>query len=584
MINFVSTKSKVIALVTGAVVVAGGITFAFRDEFLSNKSLYLKIEAENIKMLAEKVEEIKDEDMLGMFFAEGSNKTVEKTDFNLNISADGLAKDVAKFVNSIKVSVTDETIQKEDYSNKEIKLSYLDKELIKGNIVNDGETLGLSLPKLYDKWVVTDMSLAQFISEIVKSDETTGTTNTLTLPEVKAVFELTKTEKKDLENNLKYYINKFEKTLENVEFTKNQDDTFTYDGNNSVVADSITLELSEVEVLARVSQMLDKVKESAQLLDFVYDKVADIKEAHGENNIITDKVPEKKVVIDKINNLLDAIDARLLELNITDISSVFDEDDNYIGVEGLQDERFAMKIYYDNDYRILKRELGMLKKSTAGEERIFESKCEFVALENNDEKFYMLKRPDEIIIDKVEIDGDVSTHNILKSYYKESYSFEGFKLNKVSKWHENEKVITIKVDSSDENQKIITFELPDINSFKLFVDIQRNAKGRNELNVITKVGLDIKGEKQYGTFNKNIIRNADIKKLDIHANSININESTEEKVEMIADVVKGNTDKLAKEIEKITGIDFSETFEKVKDVPKKAMNTYKALSSLGIIK
>lgn len=583
MFEFLNTKSKIIAAITGAVVVVGGVTFAFRDEFLSNKSLYLKIEAENIEMMTKKVEEIKKEDMLGLFFADGNNKYSEATDFSLNIAAEGFAKDIANFVNTLNVSVNNETIKKEDYKNKEIKLSYGEKELISGNIVNDKETVGLSIPKLYDKWVVTDMSLAEFIAEIIKSDEATGTTNTISLPDVKAVFELSKIEKKDLENNLKFYKDKFEKTLKNVEFTKASDDVFYYDENSDMLADSITLELSEVEVLARASQMLDKVKESGQLLDFVYDKVADIKEEHGEKNIITDKIPEKKEVINKINNLLEKIDARLIELNIEDVSALFDEEDNYIGMENLKDNKYAMKIYYDNDYKILKREIGMVEKNAENEE-VFNARYEIVLLENDNERFYMLKTPEQVLIDRVEVDNGVSTHNILKSYYKESVSFEGFKLNKVQKWHENEKVVTIEVDSSNESQKIITVEIPSIKSFKFFVDITRNELSKNELNVITKAGLDIKGQKQYATFNKTITKNANVEKVDIYSNSININESTQEKVEMITDVVKGNTEKLSEEIEKITGFNFSKAFEKVKDVPKKAIDTYKSLNALGLIR
>ena len=98
------------------------------------------------------------------------------------------------------------------------------------------------------------------------------------------------------------------------------------------------------------------------------------------------------------------------------------------------------------------------------------------------------------------------------------------------------------------------------------------------------MGLDIKGERQSITLDKNIIRKANVQKVDIHSNSININEETQEKLDMITDVVKGNTAGLANTIKEKTGIDLTEVLEKVKDVPQKAIDAYKTAASLGLIK
>lgn len=576
--NIFNTKGKIIAAITGGIIVVGGVAFGFRDQFLSDKSLYLKIEKENIEMLADKVEEIKEEDLLGIFFADDSNKSTTNTEVGLNIKASGIAGDIANFFNSLKLSIKDESVQKSDYKNKEIALSYNEDELIDLNIVNDEDSVGISVPKLYDKWIVTDMSIAEFISEIMKSDEGTGTTNTMSTSEIKSVFELSKTEKQDFTNALKYHLDKLEKTLNDVTFIKILDDTVVYD-NNEIVADSIRLDLSEVETLARLSQILSKAKENGQLLDLFYNKVAQIKEAHGENNIITDYIPEKQEILNKINEWINKIDARLLELNITDISVLFDEDDKYVGVEGLEENYYSMIIFYDNDYRILKRAIYI-----PDVEENAEADYEIVCVEDNDNNFYMIKRPDEILVDRVQKDGDISTHTFTKSYYKESYSFEGFKLNKVQKWVDSEEFLTIEIDSSN-NHKMISAEMPALEKLKikLFADITREELSNNEINVITKIGLDTKGEKQYLTINKNIVRKSDIDKIDIYSNSININEKTQEKLDMIADVVKGNTAGLANTIKEKTGIDLTEVLEKVKDVPQKAIDTYKAATSLGII-
>ena len=573
-------KSKIIALATAGIVAVGGVAFAFKDQFLSDKSLYMKIEKENIEMLAEKFEEIKEEDLLGMFFIDDANKSTTKTDISLNISGkDGNSGKVAGFFNSLKLSITDDVIQKDDYSSKKIAFSHKGEELIGLNIVNDEETVGISLPKLYDKWIISDMSLAEVISEIIKSDEGTGTTNTLSMEEIKSVLTLSKTEKQDFKNALKYHTDKIEKTLNNVTFTKVEDDTFTYDKDSEMTVNSIRLDLSEIETLARLSQMLTKVKEDGQLLELFYNKVEAIKTVHGEKNILTDNVPAKSEVLKKINGWLNKIDARLAELNIEDTSALFDEDDNFVAIEGMEDNYYSMVIYYDHDYKILKREIYIPDAEQTNDEADYEIIC----VEDDDEKFYMFKRPDEIIADKVTVDGQVSTHNLSKSYYKESYSFEGFKLTKVPKWIESEKFLTIEVDSRNDNQKIISVEIPSIKSFKLFADIERIEEGRNEISVITKMGLDIKGEKQYLTINKNINKKASISKVDIYSNSININEKTQEKIDMIVDVVKGNTDGLAQTIKDKTGIDLTEALRTVKEVPQKAIDTYKTLNSLGII-
>ena len=132
--NIFSTKGKIIAAITGGLVVVGGVTFGFRDQFLSDKSLYLKIEKENIEMLSDKLDEIKEEDLLGMFFADESNKSTTKTDIGLNIKAEGMGKDVAGFFNSLKLSIKDEVIQKDEYKNKKIAFSYKEDELIDLNI------------------------------------------------------------------------------------------------------------------------------------------------------------------------------------------------------------------------------------------------------------------------------------------------------------------------------------------------------------------------------------------------------------------------------------------------------------------
>lgn len=579
MKNVFNSKPKLIALIAGVILAIGGVAFGFKDAFLSDKNLYLKIEASNIKMLAEKVEDIKDEDLLGMFFADNSNKSTTTTDVSLNISANGLAEKVATFFNSLKISIKDEVIQRDDYKNKEIKFLYNQDELITANVVDDEDFVGVSVPKLYDKWVVTDMGLAKLISEIAKSDEATGMTNTMTLSAVKSVFTLSKTEKEDLENNLKYYKDKFVKTIADVEFTKTLDATFTYDGKE-MISDSMMLQLSEVETLARTRQMLSKLKESGQLLDWLYDKVAEIKATYGENNIITDKIPDKKEALDQINELLNEIDARLADLKITDISLLFDKDDKYIAPEGLIDNKYTMVIYFDNDYKILKREIYTEKLD---DEADHETAYEIVAVENDDERFYMFKRPDEIIKDRVDINGSVTTHNIFKAYNKETYAFEGFKIVKTEKWIDDEELITLEIDSSNQNQKIITVQIPGINIFKLFADIQRIEQGKNEIKVITKIGLDIKGEKQYCTLNKVVTKKSDISKMDIHTNAINISEQTAEKVEIITQAVKGNTEALSNSIKEKTGIDLSDFFKKAKEYPTKIMDTYESLSSLGII-
>ena len=197
--NIFNTKGKIVAGVLGIVLIASGVAFGFRDQFLSDKGLYLKIEKENIEMFTDKLEEIKEEDLLGMFFAEGTDKSVTTTDVALNIKADGKALDVANFFNSLKLSIKDEIIQKDEYKNKKIAFSYKEDELIDLNIVDDKQDVGISLPKLYDKWIVTDMSIAEFVSEIIKSDEVTGTTNTLSINEIKSVLDLSKTEKQDFQ-------------------------------------------------------------------------------------------------------------------------------------------------------------------------------------------------------------------------------------------------------------------------------------------------------------------------------------------------------------------------------------------------
>ena len=151
--NIFNTKGKIIAGITGGLIIAGGVAFGFRDQFLSDKSLYLKIEKENIEMIADKIEEIKEEDLLGMFFADDSNKSITKTDVTLNIKADGVVGKVADFFNSMKLSIKDEVIQKEEYKNKRIAFSYKEDELIDLSVVNDEDTVGVSIPKLYDKWI-----------------------------------------------------------------------------------------------------------------------------------------------------------------------------------------------------------------------------------------------------------------------------------------------------------------------------------------------------------------------------------------------------------------------------------------------
>ena len=574
-------KGKIIAGITGGLVILGGVAFGFRDQFLSDKGLYLKIEKENIEMISDKFDEIKEEDLLGMFFAEDSNKSLTKTDVGLNISAKGIAGNVANFFNSLKISIKDEVIQKEEYKNKKIAFSYKEDELIDVNVVNDGDSVGVSVPKLYDKWIVTDMSIGEFIAEIIKSDEGTGTTNTMSMAEIKSVFELSKIEKQDWTNALKYHLDKVEKTLNNVKFTKVNDDTLYYDDNDSIMADSIKLELSEVETLARLSQILTKAKENGQIIDLFYNKVKDIKDKYGNNNILTDYIPEKQETLKKVNEWIEKIDVRLLELNITDVSVLFDEDDKYVPVEGMEENYYSMIIYYDDNYKILKRAIFI---PDAEKTDVNEADYEIICVENNNDKFYSFKKPDEIIEDKVAMNGGISTHNLSKSYYKESYSFEGFKLTKVPKWIENEEFLTIEIDSSNNNQKIISVEMPSIKSFKLFADIAREELGKNEINVVTKIGLDTKNEKQYATITKNIVRKANVQKTDIYSNSININEETQEKLDMISNVIKGNTAGLSQTIKDKTGIDLTETLEKVKEVPQKAIDTYKTLSTLGIIK
>jgi len=230
-----------------------------------------------------------------------------------------------------------------------------------------------------------------------------------------------------------------------------------------------------------------------------------------------------------------------------------------------------MVIYYYKDYKILKRAIYTPDNT--------EAQYEIVCLEN----FYMFKNPDEVLQDKIEIKDGIATHKFTKSYYKESYSFEGFKLTKVPKWIDNEEFLIIEIDSSNDNQKTILVEIPSIKFFKLFADITREEIGRNEINVKSKIGLDIKGERQYITLDKNIVRKSSVEKVDIYSNSININESTQEKLDMISDVVKGNTTGLSNAIKEKTGVDLTEVFEKVKDVPQKAIDAYKSLNSLGII-
>lgn len=578
MIKFTNTKSKIIALATVGVVAVGGVAFGFRDQFLSDKSLYMKVEKENLNLMIEKMKEVEEEDLLGMFFTDDSNKSTTKSDISLNISGkDGISGKVANFFNSLKLSITDEVIAKEEYKNKKIAFLHDNEELVSLNVVNDEGTVGISVPKLYDKWIVSDMSLAEVISDIIKSDEGTGTTNTLSIGEIKSVFKLSKVEKQDLSNSLNYYLEKVEKILGNVVFTKVEDNNMVYGDNHEFSCDSLKLELSEIETLARLRQMLSKAKENGQIIDFVYDKVEEVKQAYGEKNILTDYVPEKKEVLAKINKWIEAIDEKLVQLNIEDISVLFDEKDNYIGVEGVEERFYSMVIYFDRDYKILKREIY-----TPDSE---ESAYEIVCVNNDDSRFYSVKTPTQIIEDKVTLDGNVSTHNLSKSYYKETYSFEGFKLIKVKKWIEAERFLTIQIDSSNKNQKIISVELPSLEKLKikLFADISREQVGKNEVNVITKIGFETKGEKQYLVINKNISKKASISKLDIYSNSININEQTQEKLDTIVNVIKGNTDGLVQTINDKTGVDLTSVFETIKGVPQKAIDTYKSLNALGII-
>ncbi|MBP3284590.1 MAG: hypothetical protein J6M02_03735 [Clostridia bacterium] len=544
---------RIFALLMVAVFFLGSsFSFASTDLLLSNKSLYFMIEKHNAEKLLENFAELEKIDFVKFLGSETPLK------LEMNIEIDSSAEEFIKR----DIQILDEVNEKAGYERAEIKVYNDDKYIATLEAIEDGTVLSLRLPELYEKYITVDLGKLTELCEKfgMPEDELKELEKSYKMQEeLKALMALSEEQEEDLTNCVIKCGMKLNNLLKEEYFVRDNQAVVSYD-DKIIPCTSLSMEIPQRDMIQIVKALWTEIKNDERVMKIFEEKLNGFYEIYKEELDEETQLP----TITEICEAIDGLFTRLEEM----YGPAYDNG------------RIVSKIYFGEDYNIIKREFGIKNESAD-----YSTMMSLTTLED----YYALEGDTFALKDRIVVNGKVTTHNFTYGYL--TYDYDWDELDNLIKTEKLETAeCAVNIEKLSENALRLWMDLDEFTKFEVNLATEKLNKNsavlKLDMLVLEKANPDLtyikeaKDTEVTCKMEMKVTQNHKIVKKNLSKNEININKMSKEELEK---EWNANKEKIAERGEKLYRDLFPEMVSSAERIKVSVENIVDAQSKISIM-
>ncbi|MCX7746777.1 MAG: hypothetical protein N2645_07790 [Clostridia bacterium] len=291
----------VVALIVVALLGVGA--YAGVQLMKSPKQSYMEIESKNIDQVKDQV---KNAFKYSLDKLEKQSKDTYEAKTEISMGADiknipgadsaqlGI---ISELLNSFKISATTKSDPKKKQSVNDFDVSLKDKSLVKGTIVTDDQKVAISVPDLYEKYILADLGdMASLKKTFGMGEGDNFPKKLLSSDDIMGAF---KVNEKDLDQIIMKYGKVYFDSIDEKNLTLEKSVEFDA-GSGKVNCKKFTVKFDEATFRKMLLNFYDAMAEDDALLNVTYGNILNLYKLYYESGYITKEAFEKLDSIDVI--------------------------------------------------------------------------------------------------------------------------------------------------------------------------------------------------------------------------------------------------------------------------------------------
>jgi len=513
---------KIFAVFVAAVFFLGSsFSFAGTEMLLSDKSLYLMIEKYNVEKLLDNFKNLGELDFVKILGSETPLKM--EIDFQIDSNVEDFIKRDIKILDEVNVA--------ENYERAEIKIYNEDQYIVTLEALLDGTVLSLRIPELYEKYVTVDLgNLTELYKKFGMSEEELKKfeESYKMQEELKALMVLTEEQEKDLINCIMRCGLTLNSLIKDEYFIRDNNAIVSYD-DKVIPCRSISMEIPQRDMVQIVKSLWNEFKNDEKVMKICEEML------NGFYEIYKEELLEESSYVDA--DALYGVETRIEEPQLPKLDEILKViDELFIVLEEAygpeyDNGKIVSKIYFEEDYDIIKREFGIRNESTD-----YNAMMSFMTLE----EYYALEAEDFLLEDRISVNENMTTHNFTYEYLTYDYDFdENWNFIKTERLETEQ--LAVNVEKLAEQSYRISVDLDEFTS----LEVNLSTETLNEDSALFNLDLRVlgKADPSLQTFlpqndtevsvkmKMTITKNHKIIQEDLSKNEININTMSLEALE-----------------------------------------------------
>lgn len=455
---------RILAVFVAAVFFLGSsFSFASTEMLLSDKSLYLMIEKHNAERLLENFEKLGELDFVKFSASETPLK------FEMDLEIDSSAEDVVKR----NIRILDEVDEKEKYERAEIKVYNNDQYITTLEAVLDGTVLSFRLPELYEKYITIDLGNLTELCEkfgMPKEEWKALEENYKMQEDLKALMVLSEEQEKDLTNCVLKCGLMLNNLIKEEYFIKDNNAVVSYE-DKVIPCRSLSLEIPQRDMIQIVKTVLNKMKNDEKVMKIFEEKLM------GFYEIYKEELTEKQEICGTVGDMT-LEESRVEEPQLPTLEEILKTvDEMFIALEEMYGSeydtgRIVSKIYFEEDYDIIKREFGIKNES-----RNYNAMLSLTTLED----YYALECEDFLLEDRILRNENMTTHHFTYEYLTYDYDFdEDYNIIKTEKLETEQ--LAVNIERLSEQAFRVSMDFDEFNSLEVNLATEKLSKDSAMLN------------------------------------------------------------------------------------------------------
>jgi len=416
---------RIFAVLVAAVFLFGStFSFAATDLLLSDKALYMAIEKHNIEKLLSNLDEFANLDIVKFLESE----TPLKMEANIEIDSN-----VEGFIKR-EIKVLDEINEDKTYENAKISIYNEGQYIATIEAILDDNVLSVRIPELYEKYLTIDLgNLKEFYQkfDIPEEDLLELEESYKLQEELKTLMVLSEEQEDALMSCLMKCGMTLNELIKDEYFIRDDNAVISYDGK-IIPCTSLSLEIPQSDMVQIAKAVWNEFKNDEKVMKILEEKL------NGFYKIYEEQLEKEKNVYESEYGMVfqDEIKAQLptvLELYLAVDEMLCDLEMIY-GPE-YDTGRIVSKIYFEDDFDIIKREFGIKNESTN-----YNAMYALTTAEN----YYALAGDGFLLEDRIFVNGNLTTHQFKYEYLSYDYDWdEDWNLIKTEKLETTELAINV---------------------------------------------------------------------------------------------------------------------------------------------